>query len=204
MEQNAISKDESVRPGPEQARVLRKLMWAYMFFFPIVNTYCDGIGWLILLLVRRVPNQPEAGRLKPRTIAIAGLFVSVVRLVLFAGRGGMTGFSDAVLRSFSLLLAAAFLWEVCRPVIETARQVGNRYLPRQARLRGIAYAVYAVLPAAFSAVHWTMTPTEGLAVQAAYVLLGTVVTMAVVGLMISAGSLCRAASIVPEEPEPAG
>ncbi len=118
----------SVRLGPEQARVLRRLMWAYMFFLPIVNTYCDGVGWLILLLVRRVPDQPEAGRLKPRTIAIAGLFVSVVRLALFAGRGGMTGFSDAVLRSFSLLLAAAFLWEVCRPVIEPG-PAGRQRLP---------------------------------------------------------------------------
>lgn len=201
MTQNASTTLHDADIPRGRSRAFRTMMWGYLFFLPVANAYLDPVGWLVLLLSPAAQQPLQPGLLRPRMLALAGLLVSLVRIGLFIGRGAVMGFGDATLRSISLLLAAAFLWQAARVIIRLGEQAGNRALPGQARARTLAYAVYAVLPVALSAVSRRLTSGEALVVLGGYVVYGTALTTLVLALLSNAASLCRAAAVAPPEPQ---
>ncbi len=110
-------------------------------------------------------TRPQRGRLRPRTMAVAGLLWPSRAWPSSPGAAPSWASATPCCAAVSLLLAAAFLWEVCRPVIALARQTGNNALPRQARVRSIAYAVYAILPVSFCGRRQAADRRRGLAVR---------------------------------------
>ncbi len=197
MAENDRTTNPGANVGRGTSRAYRMKMWGFLFFLPVINAYLEAVGWLVLLLSPTVPDEGRSGRLRPRGVAVAGLVISVGRIVVIIGRGGTMGFGDATLRSISLLLAAVFLWQVCRPIISLGEQAGNHVLQGQARLRCLAYAVYAVLPVAFSAVSRELTSGEALVVLGGYLVVGTAVTTLVLALLSNAASLARAVAVAP-------
>jgi hypothetical protein len=185
------------------ARPFRRMTWAYLFFLPIVNTYADAAGWLFLLLLSlSLPAGPLAAGWRPRGLVIAGLAVSCARVALFAAGVIQADLRDAALLSISLLLAAALLREVCRPLIRLSAEAGDRVLPAQARVRSLAYVVYAVLPFSLAGVAPFMPTAAKLAVTACYLVVGTALTTLVIALFANAANLCRAAAVAPHKTPP--
>jgi hypothetical protein len=193
--------------GPEvrqaAGRLFRTLMWGYLFFLPIANIYLAGVGWVIVLLGLAQNGAVLARARMARIFAVAGLVLSCAGPVLLACRVSLPQAGEATLRSLSLLMAAAVLYEACRLIIGLAEEAGNRLLPQEARTRALAFVVYAVVPFLLAVGRWAMTPLEALAILAAYLVAGACVITLVMALLASAANLCRApgrrSNVMPQE-----
>jgi hypothetical protein len=185
--------------SPATVRTFRAMMWGYLFFLPLVGTYFDALGWLILLLAAQGMDAVWPARRALRSIAAVGLVVAAVRIAVFISKAVSAPVFFTVLSTASLALAAAYLWQVSAFAVALAYVAGSRAVSAQAAQRRWLYALYVVLlPAAF-AVGGLATDWQGVAVAVVYMLAGVVITMLVIALLANVAKMCVAAAAASAE-----
>jgi hypothetical protein len=181
--------------SPATVRTFRAMMWGYLFFLPLVGTYFDALGWLILLLAAQGMDAVWPARRALLSITAVGLVVAAVRIVVFISRAVSTPVFFTVLSTASLALAAAYLWQVSAFAAVLAEEAGSRAVAAQAAQRRWLYALYVVLlPAAFACAPLATAWPGEVAIAGGYMLAGVIITTLVLALLANVAKMCIAAA----------
>lgn len=186
--------------SPATVRTFRAMMWGYLFFLPLVGTYFDALGWLILLLAARGMDALWPARRALRSIAAVGLVVAAVRIAVYISKAVSSPVFFTVLSTASLALAAAYLWQVSAFAVALADVAGSRAVSAQASQRRWLYALYIVLlPAAFACGPLATDWPAQLAIAVAFMLAGVIITTLVLALLANVAKMCVAAAAASAE-----
>ena len=186
--------EATLTPGPVAQRAFHRMMWAFLFFFPVPLAQVEALppilGWALLLsgLQTVRGSHPLVGPL--RLLGMFGLVMSAVRTPLAFGSSPVVQGVHDLIRLTVWAVFALFVWKLCALVAGLAAQARAEALAHSARWRRWA----AMLPFFLVAISANAPRPTGLLVFCLFILVTTCVVCLLMGLMASVvrlGALSR-------------